>query len=127
MARRIVLSIVFLLAVASIAFAQKQRPLNDDEKAAAVSGMGVCGVVGLIILIGSFVLAEIMPIAIAIYRSHPDTLAIVIITVFFGWTCIGWWIALIWAVKAFPKQSTVNVNVGGNTSRGDNSNPFDFQ
>ena len=73
----------------------------------AMGGVG-CYVFGTL----AMVLLGIMPIAIALYRSHPDLAAIVIITVFFSWTCIGWWIALIWAVKSITPPSTININIG---------------
>jgi hypothetical protein len=40
-----------------------------------------------------------LPSIIALARSKRDTLGIFLLNFFLGWTCIGWIIALIWAVK----------------------------
>ncbi|HUK26643.1 MAG TPA: superinfection immunity protein [Terriglobales bacterium] len=41
-----------------------------------------------------------LPSIIALARSKRDTLAIVLLNFFLGWTLIGWVVALIWALKA---------------------------
>ena len=41
-----------------------------------------------------------LPTIIAIARSKRDILGILLVNFFFGWTVIGWFIALIWAAKA---------------------------
>lgn len=41
-----------------------------------------------------------VPSVIAINRQHPQVGPIVIINLFFGWSLIGWVIALAWAVSA---------------------------
>jgi hypothetical protein len=38
-----------------------------------------------------------LPALVAKFRHHPNTAAIFLINLFFGWTFIGWVIALIWA------------------------------
>jgi hypothetical protein len=99
--------------------AAMQMPVNDAEvvaggaaAGAATAGFGAGFVVMITIFAAVGVLVWMLPIAIAIYRSHPDIAAITIINVFFGpCATIGWWIALIWAVKSMPTSSTVNVNL----------------
>lgn len=126
------LAISLLLLVPAIANAQpkprdqmnqQEKDAHDAEKALAatavtgVAGIGICGMISIIMacLVGALI--GIVPIAIAIYRSHPDTMAIALITVFFGWSCFGWWIALIWAVKSIQEKSDVNVTVNNPTRK----------
>jgi Superinfection immunity protein len=40
-----------------------------------------------------------LPAIIALVRNKRDTLAIVLLNFFLGWTLIGWVVALIWALK----------------------------
>ena len=39
-----------------------------------------------------------IPGIIAINRNHKNIVAIILINLFFGWTFIGWFIALIWSI-----------------------------
>lgn len=54
------------------------------------------------ILFGMFFL----PTIIAVARGH-NTLAIFLLNFFFGWTVIGWFWALIWAVTDRPRVEYV--------------------
>ena len=38
-----------------------------------------------------------LPTLVAKFRNHPNTLAIFLVNLFFGWTFIGWVVSLIWA------------------------------
>ena len=38
-----------------------------------------------------------LPTLVAKSRNHPSTLAIFLVNLFFGWTFVGWVIALVWA------------------------------
>ena len=40
-----------------------------------------------------------LPSIIALARNKRDTLAIFLLNLFLGWSIIGWFVALIWAVK----------------------------
>jgi hypothetical protein len=51
----------------------------------------------LALLAASFVL---IPPGIAFYRGHHQRWAILALSVLFGWTLIGWALALIWASTA---------------------------
>ncbi len=67
-------------------------------------GAAIFGGLGLIGLIGVGVLAlvlTILPIVIAVRRNHPQTLGITLLTIFLGWTLLGWLAALIWATWSF--------------------------
>lgn len=41
----------------------------------------------------------IMPIIVAFRRRHQSRYAILIFMIFFGWTGVGWIIALIWSLS----------------------------
>jgi len=57
-----------------------------------------------LILIG---LAYFIPAVIAFMRGHQSRWAILVLNIVFGWTFIGWIIALIWSLtgvtRPFPK------------------------
>jgi hypothetical protein len=40
-----------------------------------------------------------LPSIIAFARSKRDTMAILLLNFFLGWTMIGWVVALVWALK----------------------------
>ncbi|RLQ89284.1 superinfection immunity protein [Notoacmeibacter ruber] len=57
-------------------------------------------------MIGGVILLMIVvtPIVIAFIRRHPNRWAIFIITVVFGFTLLGWLIALIWSLHGFHRS-----------------------
>lgn len=60
----------------------------------------------LIVLAGLVILAiTFLPSLIAFNRDHEYRWPILIINVFFGWTLLGWVIALVWAVMPEGKLS----------------------
>ncbi len=46
------------------------------------------------------ILVYFLPTVIALSRGHLSALAIFLINLFFGWTLIGWLVALIWSCTA---------------------------
>ena len=44
------------------------------------------------------------PIAIASYRSHPNTMAIAVLDILLGWTCIFWVLALVWSCTSAAQR-----------------------
>jgi Superinfection immunity protein len=83
-------------------------------------GAGVLGVggVALIIVLAVVVIASLvlyfLPVAVALFRHHPDTLAITGVCVLFVWTFLGWGLAMIWALKTTPRQAPqVVIHQGG--------------
>ena len=54
------------------------------------------------ILIGLSLAAYFTPAIVAMMRSHRQTLAIVLLNVFLGWTIVGWVVALVWAAANPP-------------------------
>ncbi len=41
----------------------------------------------------------LLPFSVALWRNHPATTNIFLLNLLFGWTVIGWLIALIWSLK----------------------------
>lgn len=62
---------------------------------------------GWIILI--VVIVYFLPTAIALTRSQPNSAAIFLVNLVFGWTFIGWFVALIWSIKAIDRPQVVYV------------------
>ncbi|MGH0035328.1 MAG: superinfection immunity protein [Myxococcota bacterium] len=56
----------------------------------------------LLILWIPFVL---LPIMIAFSRRHPNRVPILIVSIFLGWTLIGWVVALAWSLTAIPESA----------------------
>jgi hypothetical protein len=81
------LGAIVLLIVAAVVFG------GDSEDLKGVVG-------GLIVLAFYF-----LPTIIAIKRKHPQTVPIVLIDIFTSWTVIGWFVALIWSVASFRKDT----------------------
>jgi len=52
---------------------------------------------GIVVLVFSIAL-YFLPTIIAVLRHHRNALAVFLVNLFFGWTGIGWIIALIWSV-----------------------------
>jgi hypothetical protein len=52
------------------------------------------------VLIGMIILCYFFPTIIAVSRHHRNGSAIFLVNLFFGWSVIGWLIALIWSVTA---------------------------
>lgn len=49
----------------------------------------------------------IVPTVVAAYRDHPEKTPIFLINLFFGWTVIGWIVALVWACSGTPNVQPV--------------------
>jgi hypothetical protein len=60
------------------------------------------GLVGLVffgaIFVGAIAL-YLLPTIIAVRRGKANTAAIALVNIFLGWTFIGWFVALLWAVS----------------------------
>ncbi|MDA8596905.1 superinfection immunity protein [Candidatus Pacebacteria bacterium] len=41
----------------------------------------------------------LLPFSIALWRSHPSSVNILLLNFLLGWTVIGWIIAFFWAMK----------------------------
>lgn len=67
------------------------------------------GEMALYVAIGVTVLAVILyvhflPTIIAYRRRHPSRTAILLLDLIFGWTLIGWVVALLWALAGYDAQ-----------------------
>lgn len=51
----------------------------------------------LLLLFGVCIFAYLIPAVIAIIRNHKNKLAIFMTNIFFGWTFLGWVVALVWS------------------------------
>jgi hypothetical protein len=81
----------------------KARPGDVEPTAAAASvlGVGATVVAGVVCISVLSIFVYLLPVLIAVLRGHPDVTAIAVVTLLFGWTFIGWGIALVWSVKSF--------------------------
>lgn len=48
--------------------------------------------------------AYFLPMLIAIFRRHHNAMAISLVNVVFGWTLLGWIVALIWSSTAIQQR-----------------------
>jgi len=73
---------------------------SDDPAAAIVSVVIVLTmcVIGLAIYF--------LPTGLAMLRSHPNVMPIFLINFLLGWICIGWIVALVWAVTAIDTDKS---------------------
>ena len=62
-------------------------------------------VVGFAVVVCLVATVWFFPVYIARKRRHPNETAIFALTVLFGWTFLGWGIALIWAFSNPPPKS----------------------
>ena len=60
----------------------------------------------IIVLILSIAL-YFLPTIIALIRKKRNTVAILLLNFFLGWSLVGWVIALVWASTSDPSQPTV--------------------
>ena len=45
-----------------------------------------------------------LPALVALLRGHPNAGAIIVLLLLFGWTLVGWAVALIWSFTAFDDR-----------------------
>lgn len=120
--------IILALLFASSICAQDARPrpaakvkgvekndMGKNSKAQSVDSSAVVGFLGLgiiawVILTIGVICIELVPWVVAVSRGHNNSLAIFFLCLFFGWSCIGWCVAFIWAM-------TDNTNDGGRRYR----------
>lgn len=63
-----------------------------------------------VLLLAAFVVAAVviyfLPTMIAYFRRHERRGSILLVDLFFDWTFVGWWFALIWAIVGKPEKVT---------------------
>lgn len=53
-----------------------------------------------------------LPTIIAIVRHAPSALGVAALNFFFGWTVIGWFLALFWALAAHSSPQVIVIENG---------------
>lgn len=73
----------------------------------------------LLLLLGLTALTAMyfLPAAIAVLRNVPDVGSVVVVNLFFGWTFVGWVVALALAVRSAPRPSAPPPDVADGTGR----------
>ena len=56
------------------------------------------------IALAILIVVHFLPAVIAIIRGHHNVVAIILVNILFGWTFIGWGIALIWSFTSINKN-----------------------
>jgi hypothetical protein len=51
----------------------------------------------MLTLLGLSMVVYLLPVWIAVLRTHPQTIGIMVVTILTGWTVLGWIAALIWS------------------------------
>lgn len=85
-------SIVFLLATLGI-WGKLDEIFVLIFGIIAVIFTGIISIIPALIFIGIY----LIPLLVAVQRKHSNKTPIILVSIFFGWTIIGWIIALIWA------------------------------
>lgn len=62
---------------------------------------GVMGLFASFALFAAGVVLYFLPTILAIHKKNPSALWIFLVNVFFGWSVIGWILALIWAFDGY--------------------------
>jgi len=65
---------------------------------AAASGIGIAG----LLMFAFLILLYFLPTVVAFLRSHYNAVPVLIVNLFFGWTGIGWIVALAWCFTSAP-------------------------
>ena len=79
---------------------------REAARAAGRAGATIAGVgLGVILVTGLISLfLQLVPVAIAFVRGHPNRWAIAALSILLGWTCIGWIVAVIWSLTGRAEQ-----------------------
>lgn len=54
--------------------------------------------VGIVLAVLAGLFVNFLPWLVAWARSHRSTPAIFLVCLFFGWSCVGWVVALVWSL-----------------------------
>lgn len=63
-----------------------------------------------VVILVILALVYLIPSCIALARGHQSTAAILVTNILFGWSGIGWVVALIWSLTGVTKPQQVVVN-----------------
>lgn len=92
--------------------AEPTKPAATDAPEEKPGGLGglIAGAGGLFCFACyclMVLLFELIPTWIALARKHPNTVPIFLVNFFLGWTCIGWFVALVWSFTNPQAGATV--------------------
>ena len=62
-----------------------------------------------IIALMALAVLHFAPTFVAVWRKHPNRIAIFVINLLFGWTIIGWIVALIWSLSP-PREPATEIS-----------------
>ena len=62
-------------------------------------GLGIVAILVLVVVGVALIALHLLPGIIATRRHHRSALAIWLVNICFGWTLIGWVVALVWALN----------------------------
>jgi T4 superinfection immunity protein len=74
---------------------------SQPDAAAQIAGLIIFLLLAIVGLVVYFV-----PTIIAVIRNHPNIIAIMAVNLLLGWICIGWIVALVWALTAIDESRT---------------------
>ncbi len=55
-----------------------------------------------------WLLIYLFPYIVAVVRKHRNSISILILNVFFGWTFVGWVVSLVWAFTSYPTTTIIS-------------------
>lgn len=70
------------------------------------------GVTAVMTVLFTLFLLYWLPTLVAVARHTPSALGVAALNFFLGWTVVGWFLALIWALAAHPQQQVVVIENG---------------
>lgn len=66
----------------------------------------IAGIIIFLLLAIVGFLVYFIPTIIAVIRKHPNIAAIMTVNLLLGWVCVGWIVALVWALTAIDESRT---------------------
>ncbi|OWY61099.1 hypothetical protein B7486_65620, partial [cyanobacterium TDX16] len=85
---------------AQLTDADKKQLEETKENAKAAAGFLGMGFVMFAAMCVGAIAFSLIPAVVAFGRGHPNALPITVVSLFFGWTCIGWVACLAWSLTA---------------------------
>jgi hypothetical protein len=70
------------------------------------SAQQIAGLIIFLLLAVVGFLVYFIPTIIAVIRKHPNIAAIMAVNLLLGWICVGWVVALVWALTAIDENRT---------------------
>lgn len=86
----------FLLFIFALALIAAVVLFVEDHRNGAI----VCAIAAVMSIL---LWLTFLPTFIAYRREHPNRIPILLVNLFFGWTLVGWVVALVWACIAFAE------------------------